>query len=181
MEQNEELPKWLTAHMTQVAHVVENQVDLDPDPRFPMTADARKVRTHNLECLFERVLDVVCEGGILRDAVENDHNGFTAGEVLRWIRSNPERLERYREAQKINAELMSDETIKIADGDGLEDVQRSKLRIETRRSAIVVNNRERYGNETTSANPFAGGVTIVIGEVTPSPSRSIESRVIDHE
>ena len=143
------LPEWLTAHMDEVSLVTENQLGFDPDPRFPATSTARALRQHNLACLFKRILDVVSEGGILRDALENDHNGFTAGEVMRWVRGSPERLERYREAQKIGAEIIADDMVRIADGDGMEDVQRSKLKIDTRKAIIAVNNRERYGEKTT--------------------------------
>ena len=120
-----------------------------PDPRYPSSPEARKLRTHNLECLFERILERVSEGGTVIDAVENDHNNFTLGEVMRWIRGTPERRDRYAEAKKVRAEIYMEQTIGIADGDGMEDTQRSKLRIDTRVKSASFDDRERYGDKTT--------------------------------
>ncbi len=162
-----DLPDWLRDHTRELEQSIELSMP-PPDPRFPTTPEARQLRQHNLECLFERILDKVTEGGVARDAVETDHNKFTLGEVMRWIRQSPDRLKRYREAQEIGAEIVADDMIRIADGDGLEDVQRSKLRIDTRKTIIATNNKERFGQDPAPSNPFSGGVTIVIGEVTPN-------------
>ena len=168
------IPDWLRDHTAQLEHSIENNLP-PPDPRFPTTKAQRELRTHHLECLFERVLEAITEGGIAQDAIENDSNGFKVGEVMTWIRGTPERLKRYREAQKIRAEIYMESSVRIADGDGMEDVQRSKLRIDTRAKAASVDDRERYGQDATPSNPYSGGVTIVIGEVAPKvlPSHNI--------
>jgi hypothetical protein len=167
------IPDWLKDHTQQLAHAIENNLDA-PDPRFPTTKLERELRQHNLECLFERILDKVSEGGTASDTILLDHNKFTPGEVMRWIKADPKRTERYREAQKVGAEVIADQMIGIADGDGMEDVQRSTLRIKTRQYILEKNNKERYGADVQPTNPFSGGVTIVIGEVAPSQPKQIE-------
>ena len=168
IEQLHPLPEWLTDHTKELVHANENDLPI-PDPRFPRTQLEKEVREHNLECLFERILDTVTEGGIATRAIVSDHNGFTPGEVMRWIRSDSKRLQRYREAQKDGSEVIADQMIGIADAENTaEDVQRSTLRIKTRQYVMEKNNKERYGQDPLPSSPFAGGVTIVIGEVTPA-------------
>ena len=45
--------------------------------------------------------------------------------------------------------MIAAEILEIADGDGLEDVQRSKLRIDSRQFLIKTWNRKRYGDVKT--------------------------------
>lgn len=85
---------------------------------------------------------------------------------MRWIRADPERLARFREAQEIGTELIEDEMIAIADAENsLEDVARSKLRIDTRKDVLGFRNRKRYSKDVIPSNPFSGGITINIGDV----------------
>ena len=173
------LPDWLTSHMKEVAFAVENQ--LDHDPKLPRTREQLALRNHNLECLLERALPLIAEGQTMKVILATDHNGFTTGEVMQWIRSNPQRSNRYNEARKIGAEVIEDEMIAIADAENtIEDVQRSTLRINTRKWVLEKNHKERYGADPSPTNPFAGGITVVIGEVRlPHLEKPVEGTVID--
>lgn len=174
----DKLPDWLTAHMQEVNHVVDNQ--LDHDPKLPRTKEQLALRNHNLECLLERALPLIAEGQTMKNILATDHNGFTVGEVMQWIRSTPKRSDRYNEARKIGAEVIEDEMIAIADAENsIEDVQRSTLRINTRKWVLEKNHKERYGSDALPSNPFAGGVTIVIGEVKPDHQQI--GKTYDHE
>ena len=178
MDTPTDIPDWLKVHGEELAYAIENNLD-SPNPRFPRTKDERELRQHNLECLFERILDKVAEGSTASDVIILDHNGFTPGEVMRWIRADTKRLDRYRDAQKIGAEVIADQMIGIADGQTeLEDVQRSTLRIKTRQYILEKNNKERYGQDQQPSNQFAGGITVVIGDVRPA-HQLIEGTVID--
>lgn len=75
--------------------------------------------------------------------------------LYKWFRRTPEIEKRYIEARRLGAEVIMDECIDIADGkqdDGneiLEDVHRSKLRIETRMRYAAKVDPERFGDKKT--------------------------------
>ena len=93
MDTPTDIPDWLKVHGEELAYAIENNLD-SPNPRFPRTKDERELRQHNLECLFERILDKVAEGSTASDVIILDHNGFTPGEVMRWIRADRGRGDR---------------------------------------------------------------------------------------
>lgn len=73
------------------------------------------------------------------DVLRADARDIDYSQFLRWIHSSPERKGRYHEAQEIGAEVIASEMIRIADGeDSGEDVQRSRLRIDTRKFLVGV-------------------------------------------
>jgi len=91
---------------------------------------------HALErCTAGETLTSIC-----RDAHMPDIERFR-----RWIFADPQRKARYYEAREAGAEKIEDEMLDIADGEGMEDVQRSTLRINTRKWLLGVWNRKRYG------------------------------------
>jgi hypothetical protein len=59
---------------------------------------------------------------------------------------DPQRLERYKEAKELRTEWWAGRVIEIAEGDDLEDVQRSKLKIDTYKWLMGADNRKTYGD-----------------------------------
>lgn len=97
------------------------------------------------EAFFEICLDRICEGQSLTSAMADDVRAFDRAQFVRWINKDPERQRRYHEAQEIGAEIVAAEMIGIADAENsLEDVQRSTLRINTRKYLLSVWNRKRF-------------------------------------
>jgi len=98
------------------------------------------------EILFERALEMVMAGNALSEMFKDDIRGFSSSRFLKWIHTDRTRQSRYYEAQSIGAELVADQMITIADAENsLEDINRSKLRIDTRKFLIGVWNRKRFG------------------------------------
>jgi hypothetical protein len=118
------LPAWLTSSVTmgEVTNIIFNN-------------------------FFEEIIERVSNGEPLSQIVREDPRGFPVNKVRAWVMSDPERKHRYYEAKAIGAESVEDEMISIADGDGLEDVQRSTLRINTRKWLVGVWNRDRYAEK----------------------------------
>lgn len=123
-----------------------------PTTKVGRDAVRQALRETEFELMFERALDSISDGRSLIEFMRDrerrdDYQGFVG-----WIHRDPERKRRYREAQAIGTEVIIAETFEIADGrnpDGtasLEDVQRSKLRIDTRQFAARMWNKERYGD-----------------------------------
>lgn len=144
----DELPEWLRSHMEEVHHALDNNLD-PPDPKFPRTRDEYQLRKHNLECLFERILPQIAEGKTIQTIVALDHNGFTVGEVMSWIRSTPERARRLDEAKKIRAEVIADDLLTISDSNELADTQQVRTRIDTRKWLLEKDYPEKYSSKST--------------------------------
>jgi hypothetical protein len=77
-----------------------------------------------------------------------------SGRIITWFYAEEDRKKKYLEARSVAAEILADEMLEIADGELdddnplPEDIARSKLKIETRRFLIGVNNRTRFGTES---------------------------------
>ena len=142
-----DIPDWLRIHGQELAYAIEHNLD-SPDPRFPRTKLERELREHNLECLFEQILDVISEDLPIIDANGFKQSGFTQGEIMRWVFANKERKQRYREAQKIGMEIRQQLLGKIAQGNEMSDVQRDKLEIDTHKWRMERLYKEQYAAST---------------------------------
>ena len=151
-----ELPSW----MTQVS-----------------TAPKKELLEKQFEIFFETILDKISRGINLKEILRDDQRDFDYTQLLRWIHKDPMRKSRYYEAQEIGSEMIAAEILEIADGDGLEDVQRSKLRIDSRQFLIKTWNRKRYGDvKTLEVNQ-----NISITAALEQANQRLASRVIDHD
>ena len=130
-----ELPSWMT-------QVPTTSVE-------PSQAPKKELLEKQFEIFFETILDKISRGINLKEILRDDQRDFDYTQLLRWIHRDPQRKSRYYEAQEIGSEMIAAEILEIADGDGLEDVQRSKLRIDSRQFLIKTWNRKRYGDVKT--------------------------------
>jgi hypothetical protein len=103
-----------------------------------------------------------------------------SGRIITWFYADDDRKKKYLEARAVAAEILADEMLEIADGELdddnplPEDIARSKLKIETRRFLIGVNNRTRFGTESkveVNVN--------LIDAMKAADSRTIDVKVID--
>lgn len=101
------------------------------------------------EWVWEHVLQRISAGetltSICKDEVMPEYK-----RLLGWIHAEEERKNRYYLAREIGAERVEDQILDIADGldNVMEDVQRSALRITSRKWLLGVWNRKRYGETT---------------------------------
>ncbi len=129
------LPTWLSA----------------PDPDEPVTDPDHMALTRELllaqyENIFMRVITEVAKGLPLHLILKNDSRAIDYNDFYRWIKKDPQRYSLFQEAQELRTEFHAGEIIQIADAeDSAEDVNRSKLRIETRKWLMGVHNKKRYG------------------------------------
>lgn len=116
---------------------------LEPLPDSPL---AILEKTYN--SLFEVALNRISNGEALSLIIRSDNRDIDYSHFLRWIHKDEERKRRYREAQELATEVHASEIISIADceNDSLEDVARSKLRIDARKFLMSSWNRSRYGD-----------------------------------
>ena len=157
MAQSLELPSWMT---------------------IPQAIPKRELLEKQFEIFFETLLDKIARGINLKECLRDDQRDFDYTQLLRWIHKDPVRKSRYYEAQEIGSEMIAAEILEIADGDGLEDVQRSKLRIDSRQFLIKTWNRKRYGDVKTLEVNQNISITAALEQAN---QRLIQGSVIDHE
>jgi hypothetical protein len=161
MTQSIELPSW----MTQV-------------PPAPATSK-KELQEKQFEIFFETILDKISRGINLKEVLRDDQRDFDYTQLLRWIHKDPMRKSRYYEAQEIGSEMIAAEILEIADAvDSVEDVQRSKLRIDSRQFLIKTWNRKRYGDVKTLEVNQNISITAALEQAN---QRLSIGRVIDHE
>lgn len=156
-----ELPSW----MTQVS-----------------AAPKKELQEKQFDIFFETILDKISRGINLKEILRDDQRDFDYTQLLRWIHKDPMRKSRYYEAQEIGSEMIAAEILEIADGvndSGVpEDVQRSKLRIDSRQFLIKTWNRKRYGDVKTLEVNQNISITAALEQAN---ARLITGRVIDHD
>jgi hypothetical protein len=83
------------------------------------------------------------DAGLVREDVRDlDYDAF-----WRWIRQDSMRYERYKEAKELRTEWWAGRIIEIAEAeDSIEDVARSKLKIDTYKWLMGADNRKQYGD-----------------------------------
>ena len=118
------------------------------------------------EIFFENCLESIAEGRNLADLIAESPHDIKAGRFRTWMHKDPKRVSRMREAQAIGAEAIEDEILRIIDAtDSLEDVQRSKLKLEGRKFLLQTYAKDRYSTNPSPTGGAQGGLTINIGAV----------------
>lgn len=77
--------------------------------------------------------------------------------IFNWFRSHPEFLLQYEKAKQESADAMSEEVLEIADNENMEDVQRARLRVDTRKWLMAKMKPKKYGDKmdvTTDGKPL---------------------------
>lgn len=150
---NAPLPHWLapTAHQQHIDPAVEHSVVppivptalLDPQERRRLS---RELLDATFEAMFERVLTEITRGRTLKSIVADDLRDIDYDAFWRWIKRDSRRHERYKEAKELRTEWWAGRIIEIAEADdALEDVARSKLKIDTYKWLMGADNRKTYG------------------------------------
>lgn len=158
---------------------------LEPQPPSPTLSgrELARLKRENQRALypalFERALEGIMQGKPLSQAVEEYPLAVDYSDMLAWIHRDEERRTRYYDAQAVGAEVVADEMIAISDAsDSIEDVQRSTLRINTRKWLLGVWNRKRFGD----VKQIEQNVTIdMVGAMNEARLRASRRDAIDVE
>lgn len=144
-----DLPDWLSAG--------------DP-PKVPTSSEARGLTLAQFDMVLPRVLELVYEGSTLASAIKELPIPIHAGAFLRWLKRNPEKYELYREAKEIRTEAWAGRIVECAEGlnsngeESMDDVARSKLKIDTYKWLMQSDNRRQYGD--VKQVEFGGSISI---------------------
>lgn len=159
------VPNWLLGDSTEPADVmtIEQAMELSNAAKQRIIAEQLQL---TYEIFFENSLELIAGGRNLADLIMESPHGIIPGRYRTWLHKDKKRVERLREAQAIGAEAIEDEIMRIIDAtDSLEDVQRSKLKLEGRKFLLQTYSRDRYANEKQPVASMSGGITINIGAV----------------
>ena len=144
---NAPLPHWLAPTAQHIDNPVVPPIVptalLDPQERRRLS---RELLDATFEAMFERVLTEITRGRTLKSIVADDLRDIDYDAFWRWIKRDSRRHERYKEAKELRTEWWAGRIIEIAEADdALEDVARSKLKIDTYKWLMGADNRKTYG------------------------------------
>lgn len=149
---------------------------LEPTPPKP-SPEGKALVLVQYEQVFMRAIDSIAHGMSLSQVLRDDHRDIDYNDFYRWIKKDPTRKQLFDEAQELRTEFMAGEIIEIADAeDSIEDVNRSKLKIDTRKWLMGAHNRKKYG--ATTNIEVSGGISITEA-LAQAHARVIDAEVID--
>ena len=154
---------------------------LDPAPRTLAKSppEVKALALAQYEHIFMRVIESIAHGQSLSQILRDDQRDIDYNDFYRWIKRDPQRNQLFTEAQEMRTEFMAGEIIEIADADdSLEDVQRSRLKIDTRKWLMGAHNRKKYGETKTVE---LGGSISITDALANARARIVEAEVIDVE
>jgi hypothetical protein len=140
----QENPDWLTGAPSQL---LPTQSPISPVSPVEHRRVTKELLDATFSAMFERVLSEMTQGRTLKSIVSEDLRSIEYDAFWRWIKRDPQRYERYKEAKELRTEWWAGRIIEIAEAeDAAEDVQRSKLKIDTYKWLMGADNRKQYGD-----------------------------------
>jgi len=103
--------------------------------------------------VFETVVDKMCSGATLAGVLRDDFREIDPGAFIRWVRKDKELSRRYDEAKEVRTEAWAGRIIEEAEGrDSLNDVNRSKLIIDTHKWLMGIDNKQYRSTQQVEIN-----------------------------
>lgn len=164
------------AHQPHQVSQLELPSWLEPAPPKP-SVQGRALALAQYEHIFMRVIESIAHGKSLSQVLKDDQREIDYNDFYRWIKRDPQRNQLFSEAQEMRTEFMAGEIVEIADADdSLEDVNRSRLRVDTRKWLMGAHNRKKYGETKTVE---LGGSISITDALAQARARIVEAEVID--
>lgn len=147
------LPDWMNSTSANIPSSPESDHLIKmSDEKFNKLVANRKpsrevtcLRDHQFSIIFDSVMSKLASGKDIQEIMKEDFRQFDYSEFLIWVDKDPEMKTKYEYAEKIRAEIVFSQIIRIADGeDEMSDVARDKLRIDSRKYTLGVWNKKRF-------------------------------------
>lgn len=139
-----------------VAQAIPSWLDTTPSPSHSVASHISQAKVARMTregqeamflAMFERVLGEMVRGRTLKNVIEHDVRQIDYEAFFRWIKRDPARHERYKEAKELRTEWWAGRLVEIAEADdSTEDVARSRLRVDTLKWLMGADNRKTYGD-----------------------------------
>jgi hypothetical protein len=165
------LPDWLSG---------APRVDSALVPRG-LSPEGKALLFQQFETVFPRVLEMVCGGYTIAQALRELPISIDAGAFSRWIHKSGERKELLREAKEIRTEEWTGLMVKHALGEDVNgeqiptELDRSKFIVDTLKWLVSRENRKQYGDTKTIEMNTTISITAALEQ---AQGRIIEAQVI---
>lgn len=146
-----------------------------PTPR-PPTLSRLLLTPVEMEAMFPTIMSRIASGFTIEKALVEDHREIDPGPFVAWMKRSKDRWRIYEEAKEIRSEVWASRAIAHAAGDFLEDIERSKLQINTLFRLMEADNRKVYGK---SQNIEVNQTVSITAALTAAQQRS--GLTLDHE
>lgn len=157
---------------------IEHDADMELTPEITLvkSPERRLAELQLAETVFDIIYDDALDRLMLGHPVEDiigDHSHerpetrLSVPHFLRWIRKDSKRKQQFDEAMEMGGHIRFNEMIRIADGvdNPMEDVQRSTLRVNTRKIGLKAYSPKQFGEDPSSSSAPTGGITVNITQV----------------
>ena len=144
----------------------------------------RKINHNTSKIKFQLVLDAMAEGYSLIDATSL-HDIEDKRLFLAWVYASPERKKSYHLAQELQAEVIANDLIAIADEteERRSSIERNALRIETRKYILGAHYKKRYSPHKTVAmdQTFSAKIALEEAQKRVTTTQNAQDRkTLDH-
>lgn len=96
---------------------------------------------------YPMIMELISSGYTLTNAINSLPVGMDIGAFMRWVKASPDRSNGYVEAKALRTEVWAGKLIEYSEAtDSFEDIQRSKLKIDTLKWLMERENRKTYGD-----------------------------------
>ena len=155
METTTALPAWIGT----------TQLDTSPLPKINSLAIT--IREEEVfQSIWPTYIDRTYQGHLLVDILSDDPRQIHTGRFRRWIDDSSERKKMASRAERVGADAVMEDAQKISDAEhSMEDVARSTVRVNIRRTRAKASSPKYQDQPAQSENSMAGGITINIGAV----------------
>ena len=158
---------------------------LDGIPPVPKMSKERKALMFvEFDLVFPRVLDMMCAGSTLANALRSLPIEIDKGAFAAWLYKDSTRKQRYSEAKEIRSEAWTGEMLRHAlgeDEDGVAvacDLDRSKFIVDTYKFFVSRENRKVYGDTKTIEMNTTISITAAMADAR---QRVIDVSVVDDD
>ena len=141
-------PQWLQALTPDP--LPDPSPPLKPPSQLELALLRKQDMLDTFEKIFDPAMEALADGTSIVKFLQSDHRSLSAGRFMRWIMDDPQRYRAYLRSHEVAMELISNDLIPIADGkdDPMEDVARSKLRVDARKLMMGFNAKDRFTTTT---------------------------------
>ncbi|MCJ8336346.1 MAG: terminase small subunit protein [Epibacterium sp.] len=111
--------------------------------------------------IFDEICDRLSDGESLRKICSDDDMP-NKGSVFKWLASDEKLSDQYARAREVQADALFDDCLDIADGVSPEDVQKARLRIDTRKWMAGKLRPKKYGDKVQQelSGPDGGSIPV---------------------
>lgn len=171
------LPEWLepTKRATGLPDWLSERPLRAPSP----SKARREVAYAQFEMVLPRILEMVCEGYTLNQAIPELPIEINQGAFMRWLKRRPQDYALYNEAREVRSETWTGLMVKHALGEDTEaELDRSKFIVETLKWIISKQNRKEYGETKTIEVNQNISITAALAQ---AQGRVIEAQLIEDD